>query len=339
VSAPDFGLFNRVGLGTDTSVVDDLKVTRWARYGQERLYVNTADGQRVGWLDVKTGKSTFDIPDLAAAFLAALDGFHSGSRGQLAPTSAEAPPPLSIVPVAPATEPDLKPPPTTSGGDSGASRLPDWVDLAANRPGQTARTQAEAELAAMRERTKVRTYLARLIDAKTDERAWRVGAGGEETVGARLEKLTSRGWYVLHAVPVGTEGSDIDHILIGPGGVYTINTKTHPGGKVWVGRYAIKVNGQSVPYLRNSRFEAERASNLLSDAIGWAVPVRPVLVFLTGTLIPNVTIKQQPEDVLVLDRMDIPGAFKRSPFRITPEQIGIVHEIARRSSTWQGTPK
>jgi hypothetical protein len=212
-----------------------------------------------------------------------------------------------------------------------------WVDLAANRPGQAARAQAVLELAAMKDRTQVGTFLARLVDAKTDERAWRVGADGEEMVGARLEKLTPHGWHVLHAVPVGTKGSDIDHVLIGPGGVYTLNTKHHPGGKVWVGQHAIKVNSHSVPYLRNSRFEAERASKLLTAAVGWPVFVKPVLVFLTGTLIPDVTIKQQPDDVVVLDRMDIPRAFRRAPERMTVQQVEEVFDWARRSTTWTRT--
>ena len=211
---------------------------------------------------------------------------------------------------------------------------PAWVDLALNRPGQAARAQAENALAASKSRSRIGTVVNRIFDAKTDERAWRVGADGEETVGARLEKLTAHGWKVLHAVPVGTKGSDIDHVLIGPGGVFTLNTKTHPGGKVWVGQHAIKVNGHSVPYLRNSRFEAERASKLLTAAVGWPVLVRPVLVFLTGSLIPDVTIKQQPVDVLVLDRMDIPRAFKKAPERMTAQQVEEIFDRARRATTW-----
>lgn len=66
----------------------------------------------------------------------------------------------------------------------------------------------------------------------------------------------------------------------------------------------------------------------------WPVPVRPVLVFLTGTLIPQITIKQQPDDVTVLDRMDIPSAFKRAPRRLDSNQIEAVFEQARRSATW-----
>ena len=321
-----------------------MTVARWAKYGHERLYVNADGGRRVGWVDVKSGVETIEIPELAEAFHEALAAY----RGE---GVAEPPPPPTLPPAVPESPQmptpsslDLSALPPPGAAPSVVVPVPppvrevevqqEWVDLALNRPGQAARAQAEAELAAMKDRTKVGTLLARLVDAKTDERAWRVGADGEETIGSRLEKLTSRGWHVLHAVPVGNRGSDIDHVLIGPGGIFTVNTKTHPGGSVWVGRFAIKVNGHSTQYLRNSRFEAERASRLLAQAVGWVVEVRPVLVFLTGTLIPNVTVKQQPDDVAVLDRMDIPGAFKRAKSRLTTEQVEEVYEQARRSSTW-----
>ena len=68
--------------------------------------------------------------------------------------------------------------------------------------------------------------------------------------------------------------------------------------------------------------------------MGWPVPVRPVLVFLTGTLIRDVTIKQHPDDVTVLDRMDLTGAFKRAPHRLDPGQVEAIFEQARRSTTW-----
>jgi len=57
-----------------------------------------------------------------------------------------------------------------------------------------------------------------------------------------------------------------------------------------------------------------------------------VLVFLTGTVVPQVTIKQMPT-VLVLDRMDLPGVFKRHPEQLTPDMVEKVYEIARRSTT------
>ena len=72
--------------------------------------------------------------------------------------------------------------------------------------------------------------------------AWYRGALGEATVGRLLEKLPE-GWTVLHAVPVGKGDSDIDQVVIGPGGVFTINTKNHAGQKVWVAGRTLLVSG------------------------------------------------------------------------------------------------
>jgi hypothetical protein len=171
----------------------------------------------------------------------------------------------------------------------------------------------------------------------TDERAWRIGAQGEQTVGERLERLKKHGWHVIHAVPIGTRGSDIDHLLIGPGGVWTINTKNHPGKKVWVSRHQVRVDGQSVPYLRNSEFEAERVRRILTRRLGWEPFVKAGLVLLTGTLIPAVSIKNPPSEVLILSRIDLPGAFKRSPERLTEPQVSEVFETARWANTWTST--
>jgi len=83
----------------------------------------------------------------------------------------------------------------------------------------------------------VRTFVARVFGVHTEERAWRVGAVGEEKVADRLAKLVTKDprWRVLHAIPVGERGSDIDHLAIGPAGVFTINAKYHAGAKIWVG--------------------------------------------------------------------------------------------------------
>ena len=217
----------------------------------------------------------------------------------------------------------------------GGSQETPWVDLSLNRPGQAAREQADAHLAAARERSRFWSAVMRLLDAKTEERAWRVGAYGEETVGARLMKLEEHGWRVLHSVPVGNRGSDIDHLLIGPGGVWTINTKNHPGKNIWVSPKQVRVSGQPVPYLRNSQFEADRVRSTLTKAVGWEPFVKAALVILTGGTVPQITVKGMPEHVMVLNRLDVPRWFKRREPVLTPEQVEALFEVARRSTTWQ----
>ena len=57
--------------------------------------------------------------------------------------------------------------------------------LVTRKAGGSARDQAKQ----LRDEEPVRTRLARLLQVHTDERAFRVGAVGEETVGRRLAKL------------------------------------------------------------------------------------------------------------------------------------------------------
>ena len=58
------------------------------------------------------------------------------------------------------------------------------------------------------------------------------------------------------AVPVGEKGSDIDHVVMGPSGVFTLNTKNHIRSNVWVTENVFMVNGRKTDYFRNSRHEA-----------------------------------------------------------------------------------
>ena len=119
-------------------------------------------------------------------------------------------------------------PVVTTSGPQPAARP--WIDLATNRPGAEARGQAVAA----RDAAPVKTLLARAIGFNTDERSWRIGADGEEKVAARLAKVARKDprWRFLHAIPVGDRGSDIDHLVIGPGGIFTVNAKHHPGASI-----------------------------------------------------------------------------------------------------------
>jgi hypothetical protein len=299
----------------------EIRPTRWRKYGHDRTYLSDEVGTRLGWVDNLTGALTVDVEELRAA-LASWASAHLSAGpaiGELTGSSSEDRSESKAEPVA-TVEPDPS---------------PAWSDLADNRPGQAAREQADAQLAQMREKSRFWTGVARVLDVKNDERAWRVGAKGEESIGARLNKLTEHGWYALHAVPIGNRGSDIDHLLIGPGGVWTLNTKNHPGKKIWVSPTQVRVDGHVVPYLRNSQFEADRVRRVLTEQLGWEPFVKAALVFLTGTLVPDVTIKEMPADVVVLDRMDLPRVFRRSTERLTPEGIEEIYGLARRSTTWQ----
>ncbi len=291
--------------------VPDLQTKRWTRYGKDRIYVSDEEGQRVGWLDLQDGQAHLEVPEHADAFQQALAPY----RTPLPPVAAQ----------------------PSAGAAAAAPAALQWLDLAQHRAGQLVRAEAEDRLAGMQARSRVGAFVARTLDLKTDERAYRVGAAGEEAVGRRLEKLHKHGWKVLHSIPVGQGDSDLDHLLIGPGGVFTVNTKNHPGKRVWVGQHVVKVDGHNTTYLVKARHETERATRLLSAAVSWQVPVKAVLVVLTGTVLPQVQVKQMPSDVLVLDRLDVPRIFRRAKRHLAEHQVQQVYEQARRSSTWRSS--
>lgn len=64
----------------------------------------------------------------------------------------------------------------------------------------------------------------RYLKLRPQVRRLRQGLEGELAVGQFLERLREQGYQVFHDVIA--EGFNIDHVLIGPGGVFTIETKT-----------------------------------------------------------------------------------------------------------------
>ncbi len=136
---------------------------------------------------------------------------------------------------------------------------------------------------------------------------------------------------MLHSVPVGTGDSDIDHVVIGPGGVFTLSTKNHGGKEVWFHTNACKVNGVSQPYLRNSRHEGTRAARLLTAACDAPVEVQPVLVVIAD----DITLKGRPEDVLISSPRKLVRRLREQPERLDGSQVDAIYEQARRSTTWR----
>lgn len=172
------------------------------------------------------------------------------------------------------------------------------------------------------------------VSPLTDEsRPWYLGALGEIEVARRLGALDA-GWLVLHAVPIGSGSSDIDHVVVGRGGVFTINTKFHEGKDIWIGGKRILVGGQRTDHLRNARFEATRAAQFLSEATGHAVGVTPVLVFVGAR---RITIRERP-DVVVLRERELVRWLRKRAASISAEALGSVITAAADASTWHRDP-
>jgi hypothetical protein len=318
----------------------------WQRYGQLRIYVS-AGNLEAGWCDPRSGRFQLSHPELEAGFWTAIrtecrrllaDGRLSDAVLPQAAAPAEQHrstrrrPAAAPDPQLPGPAPDLR---RSAAGAPGnvhwVIRDPRWDDLARNVPGAAARARARE----LRGKHPLLTMVASILGIRTSAQSFAIGAKGERTVGRLLNHWAARyGWHVLHAVPVGQRGADIDHVIIAPFGVVTVNTKVTTAA-VWVGDHAITVGGQSVDYLRKSRVEARRTHALLARAIGIDVPVQPAIVFV-GTR--RFAIRRGgPPDVAVLAS---PRALRRwlrkQPRALDPDHVGVIYEAARKPATWTG---
>ncbi len=267
----------------------------------------------------------------------------SGAAGSRAPAelSQADPAPAAISPAALVPAQRLATPAESAPAESAPAeagphwvvRDPDWDDLAANRPGDSARARARQ----LRREHPVRSAAADLLGRGSAASMFAAGAKGERAVGRALDRWAARrGWRVLHAVPVGRNGADIDHVIIGPFGVVTVNTKTS-GTSVWVGEYGMTVGGKTVDYLPKSRAEARRARQLLSKAAGTPVPVASVIVFV-GVSRFSMT-RGGPADVAVLrSPRGLRRWLRQQPPVLEEQAVSLLYEVARKPATWQPGP-
>jgi hypothetical protein len=132
------------------------------------------------------------------------------------------------------------------------------------------------------------------------------GASAEEHVGGLLEGLA--GWRVIHDASLGR--GNIDHVLIGPPGAFTVETKSHPG-PVRVGR----LHGATLRQAQAQRRALERITGL---------PVEPLLVFSSAWV--DRPLARRRGVRVVPARMLLGYLIKRRPL-LSLEQIETAHGL------------
>jgi hypothetical protein len=165
-------------------------------------------------------------------------------------------------------------------------------------------------------------------------RIWRVlprlrnlrqGLEGERAVGQYLEGLRAKGFRVFHDL-VG-DGFNVDHVLIGPSGVFTVETKTW--SKPRKGKAEITYDGERLQVgplepdrspLVQAKAQAAWVKSLLSESTGRRFDVRPTIVF------PGWFINHAPgamTDIWVLEPKALPGFLENEPVRLSAEDVSL----------------
>ena len=112
------------------------------------------------------------------------------------------------------------------------------------------------------------------------EAAWRRGAEGEQIVGNVLDRLREHGVVTLHDRRIPRSRANLDHVVVGPHGVYTVDAKRYRGElRVRGGRLFIAGRDRS-KLLDQARRQREVVASALAAGGFPSVPVTPVLCFV-----------------------------------------------------------
>jgi hypothetical protein len=87
--------------------------------------------------------------------------------------------------------------------------------------------------------------------------------------------------------------------------------------------------------LRNTRYEATRTQKLLRAASGTVVPVCGLIVIVGAK---EIKIREQPEDVTVLDATQLTRWLKGQKPHLDPTQLSALRALVRDEATWTRTP-
>jgi hypothetical protein len=140
-----------------------------------------------------------------------------------------------------------------------------------------------------------------------------------------LEGFRQKGYKIFH--DVAGEKFNVDHVLIGPTGIYAIETKTMsiPNGR----KATVEYDGEKVTVAgfspdRDPIVQAKAQSlwlrDLVEDSTGKSFGVRPVVLY------PGWYVNKQPKnaEVWVLNPKALPSFLEHDRTMMSPEDVHLV---------------
>jgi len=165
---------------------------------------------------------------------------------------------------------------------------------------------------------KTREAIKRLANLKT-------GHEGERYVGQFLQnELGGHGYRVFHDIE--DERGNIDHVVIGPGGVFSIETKTVSKPTQWAAEVIVDGDDVRVDGMKpdrdpivQTRACARSLKGILREYSGQDVSVRPVVVY-PGWFVRS----KNRSDVWVLNEKGLVAFIENEDDKILPEIVTVL---------------
>ncbi len=158
-----------------------------------------------------------------------------------------------------------------------------------------------------------------LKHAKQAER----GAIAEEKTGAIIEEL-SEGNFIIHDFNTGR--GNIDHILVGPKGVFTLEVKSHRG-TVTFDKGSLLRDGKPFEkdFLKQAWAECFAVREILANWEIKELSAEPLIVFSNAF----VKVRGKANGVSVINLKFLPSFLERFPDRLTAAETGRIYNRLR----------
>lgn len=141
------------------------------------------------------------------------------------------------------------------------------------------------------------------------------GARGEERVAGILKNLPET-YHVFNDFVAC--GNHVDHVVVGPAGVFAIETKFWRGAvTVEEGHVLVEGHLPSRDPLAQSRREAEQVRVAL-ERLGWKGLVTPVLAFASDTFVQH---SAELNGAVLMNACELSAAFKTSRVVVAPDEL------------------
>ncbi|MGR4882117.1 nuclease-related domain-containing protein [Streptomyces sp. LARHCF249] len=204
----------------------------------------------------------------------------------------------------------IGPPPVPSAAERAGLALPPDADLAPNRPAEALLGELEHGPAGTRARHRLRQDLL-----------------AQQRTGDTFDALEADGWRILHCVPVPGLGR-IDHLLIGPAGIFCVRTVPGRRQRVVAGDLLLTVGRtQPRPDPRWTRRAAARAARALT------AQVTPALAVVDAS---RVEVAPTLRDVRILQPPTAAADLASAPAALKPPDVEALFTLARDTRTWLG---
>ena len=155
--------------------------------------------------------------------------------------------------------------------------------------------------------------------------AYRKGAEGERLTGRTLEKLP--GYVILHDRKIPGSKANIDHVAIGPAGVFVIETKNYKGEVKARGDELFIAGRRRTSIVEQTWREAVAVQGVLAEHMArLAIDVVPVLC-IHGSQVPWATV----QGVRIVGPNGLRKLIIKAPNKISGEEISVLVDVTEKA--------